>query len=123
MNAQLNPSLSARASDQTIALNKAIKLAWLEHIRTQPTTAAHHAVYALLRGKSLDKTFTPLKSPGKIAGHNGVADAARQNAEAQARRLCLWAWEPFAVLLKDAPVKLNRYERIAHPLFDRLGGA
>lgn len=124
MNAVLSSSssLSTRASvdPAAIAQSRAIKQAWLEFIRTEPVTAAHHAVYALLRGKSLDKTFSPLVHPGKINAQGGVANRARIDAEAQARVLNLGAWAPFASLLSGVPTKYGRYERVAHPLLDRV---
>lgn len=120
MNAQVAVSAPLRASEEAVAQSRAIKKAWLEHIAHQPTTAAHHAVYALLRGKSLEKTFSPLKNPRKIAAQSGVVDGALQGAQAQARRLSIAAWLPFASLLEGVPTKFDRYERVAHPLLDRV---
>jgi len=125
MNAVVSPSVSsfAHADPALVAQNRAIKLAWLAYIRDNDVTAANHAVYALLRGKSLDKTFTPLTHPGKINANGGDPNRARVEAEAQARALSVSAWAPFVELLEGVPHRFNRYERIAHPLLDRVGAA
>lgn len=120
MNAQIAVAAPVRASEEAIAQSRAIKKAWLEHIRQNPTTAAQHAVYALLRGKALEKTFSPLKNPRKIAAQSGVVNGALKGAEAEARRLSIAAWSPFASLLEDAPTKFDRYDRQSHPLLDRV---
>lgn len=110
----------ALVSEETIALNRAIKRAWKAHITDTSATAAQHAVYALLRGKALDKTFSPLKNPGKIAAQGGVADRARRDAEWEARRLSTAAWAPFAGLLEGVGTKAGCYLRAPHPLLDRV---
>ena len=124
MNAVVSPSslsISRPSADPAVvAQSRAIKAAWLAFIATEPVTAAHHAVYALLRGKSLDKTFAPLVNPGKIQAQGGVANRARVDAEAQARVLNMGAWAPFSSLLEGVPTKYGRYERVAHPLLDKV---
>ncbi len=123
MNAVLSSAATAstqQADPAVVAQNRAIKLAWLDFIASNPVTAAHHAVYALLRGKSLDKTFTPLVNPGKICAQGGEPNRARLEAEAQARSLSMAAWAPFVSLLEGMPSKYHRYERVAHPLLDRV---
>lgn len=124
MNAIVSPnfvSSQPRASEADIALSRSLKHAWKAYIEENHATAAQHATYALLRGKSLDKTFTPLRRPGKIQAAGGVADQARQFAEASARRHSLAAFAPFASLLEGAPVKSGRYQDpSAHPLLSRV---
>ena len=125
MNAVVSSSVSSSAivDPALVAQNRAIKLAWLAFIATESVTAAHHAVYALLRGKSLDKTFSPLVNPGKIQAQGGVPNRARIDAEAQARVLNTSAWAPFASLLEGVPTKYGRYERVDHPLLNRAEAA
>lgn len=124
MNAQIETFVAApRVSEETIALSRAIKKAWKAYIENNHASAAQHAVYALLRGKSLEKTFSPLKNPCKIASQGGVADRSRKAAENEARRLAVSAWAPFASLLEGVATKYDRYERIPHALLDRAGAA
>ena len=120
--APLSSTAMARAAvdPAVIALSRAIKRAWLAHIAEGPVTAEQHAVYALLRGQSLDKTFTSLRRPSKIQGQNGIADATRRQAERLARGLTASAWAPFAPLLEGVPVNAFGYVRQAHPLLDRV---
>ena len=122
MNAQTLVVETHTVSPEAIALSKAVKHAWKAYIEQNHASAAQHAVYALLRGKSLEKTFSPLKSPTKIAAQGGVADRARQAAEWSARRLGSFAWEPFAGLLEGVKVGPGGcYDRVPHPLLDRVG--
>ena len=121
MNAQVLTADRPVVSEAVIAQSRALKRAWRAHIEQEHATAAQHAVYALLRGKSLEKTFSPLKAPQKIAAQGGVADRARQDAEWAARRLSSFAWAPFASLLEGLEVGRNgHYTRVEHPLFDRV---
>lgn len=105
---------------EEILLSRQIGQAWRAFILLHPVTAAHHATYALLRGKSLDKTFTSLRRPSKIQAHGGVVDGVRQSAEAAARAGRVSAWAPFAALLEGVPTKNGRYEPQDHALFRRV---
>lgn len=110
-----------RVSEATIALSRAIGAAWRAYIQEHHATAAQHAVYALLRGKSLDKTFTPLRRPSKIQAQGGVADHARQAAEWNARQCHVGAFAPFAGLIEGVEVKAGSYQVPAeHPLLSRV---
>ena len=110
-----------RVSEATISLNRAIGAAWRAYIQEHHATAAQHAVYALLRGKSLDKTFTPLRRPSKIQAHGGVADRARQAAEWSARQCHVEAFSPFAGLLKGVEIKAGSYQAPSeNPLLSRV---
>lgn len=110
-----------RVSEATISLNRAIGAAWRTYIQEHHATAAQHAVYALLRGKSLDKTFTPLRRPSKIQAHGGVADGARQAAEWSARQCHVESFAPFAELIVGVEVKAGAYQSPApHPLLSRV---
>ena len=110
-----------RASEATISFNRAIGAAWRAYIQEHHATAAQHAAYALLRGKSLDKTFTSLRRPSKIQAQGGVADRARQAAEWSARQCHVEAFAPFAGLLEGVKVKAGFYQAPAeHPLLSRV---
>ena len=115
------PVLPARADDQAVAQSRAIRAAWKAYIGHHHASASQHATYALLRGKSLDKTFTPLRRPSKIQGQGGIVDRARRQAEASARSLQVHAWAPFAGLLEDAKASYGRYvDGASHPLLRRV---
>ena len=113
-------TLRAPLDPQALALNRAIRACWKAHIQEHHASAAQHAAYALLRGQSLDKTFTPLRRPSKIRGQGGIADRARREAERSARGLSTHAFLPFAELLRDVPAKLGRYQDRSGPLLSRV---
>lgn len=101
-----------------------IKAAWRVAAHAKQGTAAQHAAYALLRGRSLDETFAPLVNPNKIANAGGDPLRARHEAENAARRLSVHALAPWADALKDVPVSFGCYKPTApHPLLDRLTAA
>lgn len=105
---------------EAVALSCATRACWKAHLAGHHATAAQHAAYTLLRGKSLDRAFSPLRRPSKIRGSGGVADRARREAERAARALSVRAFAPFASLLEDVPVKAGCYRDRAHPLLSRV---
>lgn len=111
--------IETTVSPEVIALSKSIKKAWLDFINIPgvQVTSGHHAVYAILRGKSLDKTFTSRKH-----SLNGQpVDHCRMEAEAAARSLSVSALAPFSVLLEGCEVKSWKYLPSAtHPVLSRL---
>lgn len=105
------------------ALSRQIRLAWQAHVHSgAPVSAAQHAVYALLRGQSLEKGFTPRTHPGRVQAVGGDPLFHRRVAEASARALEVSAWAPFASLLEAVPrTRPWAYDRTEHPLFLRVG--
>ena len=105
------------------ALMRSIRAAWRAHLRSgESVTPAQHAVYALLRRQSLDKTFTPCSDPGRLQARGGNPHRCREESETAARALACSAWKPFAALLEGTPTRHGwAYEATAHPLFQRLG--
>lgn len=96
-----------------------IRAAWRQHAAARQSTAAQHAALALLLGISLDRAFTPITNPVKLA--NGMSPSAgRDTAVAQALSGSAEAWAPFAALLQGAASKeqWNRryYDMASHAL-------
>lgn len=100
-------------------LRNAFVKAW----RADPKqNAAAHAAYAMIRGKSLDKTFSPITNPNKLACNSLNPHAGRDEAcrLAQAGAKHAWGWAEEA--LAAAGLELDRYGRYAikdHPLIDQ----
>lgn len=117
-------SVVAPAFDpQEAALNKAIKQAWKRFVHETHASADQHAVYALLRGRALDKAFSPLVRPSKILGAGGDPNRARKQAQAAAVSLNVKAWAAFASMLEGVPTRYGCYQRQPHPLLDRVAVA
>lgn len=97
----------SKDSEEVIALQKQIKKAWLEFLDKNEgkTTPAQHAVYALLKNKSLDKAFTPMKSGSEL-----LRNKSRDEALIAAQNLNKQAWLPFSQLLAqcDPPAILSQ---------------
>ena len=108
-------------SAEEIELNRSIKRAWMNFIgNAKPekgkVTAAHHAVYAILRGKSLDKTFTSKT-------YSSRPDEVKEEALEQARNFKVRAWLPFVELLSGIELTDYGYSYSAsasHPLFEKF---
>lgn len=91
---------SPRLSDEDRALRVALRQDWKRQHDAKALTPAMIAAYALLRGKSIAKAFTPISRPSKLAnGHR--ATGARDDALASAALLHVSAWSPFADRLFD----------------------
>lgn len=97
----------------------AVRAAWKSAANTKTATAAQHAAYALLRGASLDKAFSPIRNPAKITSNGNNPHAGRDAAVRAATSGTLTAWAPWAELLKDVPHNRGgwAYEG-AHSLLD-----
>lgn len=109
MNAQIqiSPALTDRAD--RIALRKA----WKQIANQRQATAAQHAIFTVLSGRSLDRAFTPITNPVKLA--NGMTPSqGREQALAEAMTGSAKAWAPFAELLEGATLN----ERWARRYYD-----
>lgn len=113
----------ATVSPETIELNRAIKKAWLSFISIPgvQVTPSHHAVYAILRGKSLEKTFPPRK----YSLNGEPLNVCQLQSEDEARRLTCHALAPFASLLEGCERSSKSYTPCyasseTHPLLSRL---
>lgn len=117
----MNTITEKSVSNEAIALNREIKKAWLEfigsaHPEKGKVSAAHHALYALLRGKSLAKTFPP-----KVYGTD--IHATRNEALKEVLDFKVSAWLPFVALLNGAELAKYGYayeKNQSNPLFDRV---
>lgn len=117
MNAQI---IDTHSDQSDRAARAALSAAWKAHANQRKATAAQHAIFTLLSGRSLDRAFTPITNPVKLA--NGMQPSqGRAAAIASALSGDASQWEPFADLLEGAKVQerwLRRYYDMAsHPLF------
>lgn len=89
-------------------LRDALVRAW----RANPKQGASaHAAYAMIRGKSLIKTFSPITRPSKLSNGHGAhsgRDSAIWSAKQGTREAWGWAWD----ILIEAGATLDRYGRI-----------
>lgn len=117
--ATLNTTDTAiHTADSERELRHALVLAWRANPRQG---AAAHAAYAMIRGKSIAKTFSPITSPDKLAnGH--AAFAGRDNAIWAAKigstEAWGWAWD----ILIEHGIKLDRFNRLdlaSHPILSK----
>lgn len=95
----------------SIAQGKQAKACWKAYLAEgNKPTAAQMAIYTILRGKSMAKTFTPITNSNKLAnGH--YRWAGRNMALAQASLLESTDWAPFASMLVDVSAKDHSWKR------------
>lgn len=104
----MTAKLNTTNENTAIELGKQAKILWKAWLKAgnQPN-ATHMAIYALLRGKSLNKTFTPVSNPEKIA--NGMDKwFGRDRAIHAALTFYCSYWEPFSSLI-EAETKSTRW--------------
>lgn len=116
MNAQI---IDTPSSQSDRAARAALSAAWKAYANQRQTTAAQHAIFTLLSGRSLDRAFTPITNPVKLA--NGMQpNQGRDTAIASALSGEASQWEPFASLLEGAKVQerwsRRYYDMTSHPL-------
>jgi hypothetical protein len=124
------PSVSATPaerpvlSSEEIALRRALHAAWRTAANAKTTTAAQHAAWTLMRGGDIDKAFSPLVHPGKIASASNNPWQARDLAVRAARAGSVHAFAPWADMLKDVPIEWGCYKPDAgHPILSRVMGS
>lgn len=89
-------------------LRHALVRAWRANPRQG---AAAHAAYAMIRGKSITQTFSPITNPDKLAnGHaaNGGRNNAIWAAKIGSQEAWGWAWN----ILIEHGVELDRFNRL-----------
>lgn len=100
-----------QATDQFEA-QRALRNAFVRAWRADPKqNAAAHAAYAMIRGKSLDKTFSPITNPNKLACNASNPHSGRDEACASAQSGSRHAWGWAADALKEAGLEPDRYGR------------
>jgi hypothetical protein len=106
---------------EEIALRRALHDAWRAAAHAKTTTAAQHAAWTLLRGGDIDRAFSPLVNPNKVAAASNNPWAARDQALKAARSGAMHAFAPWADLLKDAPIEWGCYKSgSGHPILSRV---
>lgn len=73
--------------------------------------ASAHAAYAMIRGKSLNKTFAPITRPSKLANGHGEY-SGRDTAIWAAKQGTREAWAWASDVLAEAGATTDRYGRI-----------
>lgn len=119
----VSATLAARPvlSAEEVALRRALHDAWRAASHAKTTTAAQHAAWTLMRGKDIDRAFSPLVHPGKIASASNNPWQARDAALRAARAGAVHAFAPWAGLLKDTPVEWGCYKITeGHPILSRM---
>lgn len=120
-------STSTRTPEEQlrIAQGKQAKAAWRTWLaKGHLPSAAQLAIYAFLRGASIEKAFAPITNPNKLA--NGQYRwQGRDNALQLAMQRRHQEWAPFASMLEGAqsedlrwPVGAKAYVAGSHPLLD-----
>lgn len=119
MNTAIAIETTTSAFDAQRELRHALVRAW----RADPKQGAGaHAAYAMIRGKSLNKTFSPIINKNKLSSNNDNPHQGRDNAAAAAAAGSRHAWKWAEAILKDAGIQEDRYGRYAldqHPI---IGG-
>lgn len=105
-------------SQEEITLRQALVRAWRNNPRQG---AAAHAAYAMIRGKSMAKTFSPITNPTRLLnGHN--PHSGRDDAIRVARQGASAAWEWCQHELLEHGAKLDTRGRIElrnHPILSK----
>lgn len=85
---------SSDVDPAVLELRRALVKAWRDDPKQ---SAAAHAAYALIRGKSIEKTFTPITRPGKLMHQspNETRDACIKAALRGGPHTWSWASEVF----------------------------
>lgn len=116
MNTAIALDTSSETFNAQLELRHALVCAW----RADPKQdAAAHAAYAMIRGKSLNKTFTPISNPNKLASNGSNPNQGRDGAVEAARQGSRHAWKWAESILKEAGIASDRYGRYsldAHPI-------
>ena len=99
-------SNETNAFEAQLQLRNAFVKAWRSDAKQN---AAAHAAYAMIRGKSMAKTFSPLQNPIKIAAQNGEMHRGRDEAIYRAKIGFKTAWAWAAVVLKEIGLEHDRY--------------
>ena len=111
----------------TAKRNKLAKTLWRQWIKENNPTAFDMALYALIRGKSLNKTFSPITNPEKLC--NGFSKwQARDITIHRIGKLRVDSFSVFAPLFEEAETfkETNRFETIEyyrankHPLLIQI---
>lgn len=106
--------VSLSIAEVSFADERELRTALVKAWRANPKQgAAAHAAYALIRGKSIDKTFTPLSSANKIAsnaagnphyGRDAAIYTALNDYNGQA-----WGWA--SAIFEQAGLKRTRFAK------------
>lgn len=108
--------IPSQAFDAERELRHSLVRAW----RADPKQgAAAHAAYAMIRGKSLNKTFTPISNPNKLVNNSSNPYQGRDSAIEAAKSGSRYAWKWAEAVLKEAGLEPDRYGRYAldqHPI-------
>lgn len=110
MSTVLAPSFQATSPSSDLlpkALRADIRARWKLAANARTVTAAQHAAFTLLMGRSLERAFTPIRHPQKIVSNGNNPSFARDNALAMVERGRVEAFAPWADLLRDVP--LSKY--------------
>lgn len=97
-----------------VAFRKALVKTW----RANPQqTSYSHAAYALIRGKSIEKTFTPITRPGKLLHRdpNATRDECIRSTLKGYRSAWGWASEVFEEMGLQKG-KYGDYDLSSHPV-------
>jgi hypothetical protein len=118
-NIAIYASVSAVENEAAITRGK-IRAAWRKLAATRSATASQHAALALLLGIPLDKAFTPITNPTKLA-HGQSPNQGRDQAVATALSGHGATWAPWIDLLPGAKLVENRwgggsYDMTSHEL-------
>lgn len=90
------------------AFRSALVKAWRS---TKEHSAAAHAAYAMIRGKSMAKTFSPITNANKLACQGGNPYRAAEEAISTAKSGQAHAWGWAQEILKAAGMEPDRYHR------------
>lgn len=100
---------------------KLIKALWVKHHKI--ATASQHAVYLLLMGKDIKKSFSPLKKESKIMGVHGNVYINRDKALMCVKNREVHSFFPFKELLGGVDIKYGRYDQTSdHHIFMLTSG-
>jgi hypothetical protein len=102
--------MSVLSFNEERALRRALIGAWRQNPKQGPCA---HAAYALIRGKSLNKTFSPLKSATKIAcqakGNPNMARDAAAFATLHDYNGLAWGWAD--VVFSEAGLSRTKFKK------------
>lgn len=108
----MNTATAIQTTTLSFEAERELRHAFVRAWRADPKQGASaHAAYAMIRGKSLNKTFSPIVNKNKLTHNSDNPYQGRDDAAAAAEAGARHAWAWAETVLKEAGIPQDRYGR------------